>query len=61
MANHRIMTTIHVSTWLALILLQYLRKYWNHNNINNFKDKSDVIPMHTMTAYGGVTVKVTHS
>lgn len=48
-------------TWLAIILFLYLRKYWNHINIKYFKDKSDVIPVHTMTAYGGVDVKVTHS
>lgn len=54
------MTTIHVSTWLALKLFQYLHKYRNHINIKYFKDKSD-IPVHTMTAYGAVDVKLTQS
>jgi len=32
---------------------------WNYTSIKYFKGKSDVIPVHTTTAYGGMDGKLT--
>jgi hypothetical protein len=59
--NHCIIITIHYSTWLVLKLFKDLRKCLNYTSIKYFNDKSDVIPEHTMTAYGGVDRKLAQS
>jgi len=61
MENHCTVTTIHDSTWLVLKLFKDLRKCWNYTSITYFKAKSDVTPLHTITAYGELDRKLTQS